>query len=98
MASESDQATSNACRLREWRAKRRAQRRQVCADCGGIFTPNRSQARFCSVGCKQRSYRRRRSALGGPEMAAGGETRAAAPGPALRDRSSKVFDVEALIG
>jgi hypothetical protein len=34
--------------------------RRKCAACREWFSPTRSDARYCSPGCKQRAYRRRR--------------------------------------
>ena len=96
--------TDAAVRLRAWRARRRAQRRRYCADCGGVFTPNRSQARFCSSNCKQRSFRRRKSGGRGPQMAQDGlsgspgpPTAVVAPRPALGPHGQRI-DVASLIG
>jgi hypothetical protein len=45
------------------RARIKALRRSIpqrsCAICGERFTPNRSDALYCSHACKQRAYRRR---------------------------------------
>jgi hypothetical protein len=42
------------------RAARRTYRlAHDCASCGKVFTPKRSEAKFCSAGCKQRAYRQR---------------------------------------
>ena len=74
---------------------------QFCASCESIFTPSRSDARYCSSACRQHGYRRRkadslgspREATEGPRTAAGvfrppstGSTPDAAPGPAERAR------------
>jgi hypothetical protein len=67
MALPSVQAPSeSALRQRAWRARRRRERRQLCADCGGIFVPARRDAAFCSFVCKQRAWRahRKRKASG----------------------------------
>ena len=34
---------------------------RACAQCQKPFVPRRDDARFCSVACKQRAYRRRAS-------------------------------------
>jgi hypothetical protein len=49
-----------ACRQREWRARRRRERRLVCASRGADFCPTRSDARFCSNACRFYAYRRRK--------------------------------------
>ena len=48
-------------RAREAREKRQRARSttQTCAACGQAFEPARSDAKFCSAGCKQIAYRRR---------------------------------------
>jgi hypothetical protein len=62
MVLEADEATSvGAIRQREWRARRRANRRQRCGCCEAIFTPARSDQAFCSSACRQRGYRRRKA-------------------------------------
>jgi hypothetical protein len=40
------------------RANRVRSERQ-CDECGETFTPDRSDAKFCSVACKQKAYRKR---------------------------------------
>jgi len=50
------------CRNAIKAAQARALRRPPifkCQSCGTPFGPKRADARFCSVGCKQRAYRRR---------------------------------------
>lgn len=54
---------SEHCRKKAALARRRAQRAaarasKVCMDCGNHFELSRSDARFCSAACKQRSYRK----------------------------------------
>jgi hypothetical protein len=39
----------------------------ACEACGEAFTPTRSDGRYCSSPCRQKAYRRRVSALGGPK-------------------------------
>ena len=39
----------------------------ACEACGEAFTPTRSNGRYCSSPCRQKAYRRRVSALGGPK-------------------------------
>jgi hypothetical protein len=57
-----EMASAGALRRREWRARRRASRRQECACCGRLFVPSRADAAFCCPGCRQLAYRRRRVA------------------------------------
>lgn len=49
------------CRQRAYRMRRR--RRQAGSDrqctCGAVFTPSRSDGRYCSNACRQRAYRKR---------------------------------------
>lgn len=59
--------TANAIRLREQRAGRRRERRQVCQSCANPFTPTRTDQAFCCPACRQLAYRRRR--LGGIDAA-----------------------------
>jgi hypothetical protein len=62
MVLEADEATSvGAVRQREWRRRRRANRRQRCGCCDAIFTPARSDQAFCGSACRQRGYRRRKA-------------------------------------
>jgi hypothetical protein len=53
---------SSRCAKRQWRARRRRERRQVCAGCRLDFVPSRSDARFCGAACKQTTYRQRKAA------------------------------------
>ena len=39
--------------------ERRQNAEQVCATCGNDFIPKRSDAKYCSVACKQKAYRAR---------------------------------------
>jgi hypothetical protein len=51
------------CERRLWRARRRmtmAKTKTICATCRASFEPLRSDGRFCSNACRQRSYRLRR--------------------------------------
>lgn len=48
---------AQAAAAKSRRAKARGTRQ--CQDCGKIFKPTRTDARFCSVACKQRAYRKR---------------------------------------
>jgi predicted RNA-binding Zn-ribbon protein involved in translation (DUF1610 family) len=105
--------TESARWQREWRRRRRASWRQVCASCGDVFVPSRRDAIFCCPACAQRDYRRRK-ASGEPasrratsepwrvfeaaEPSNTGPTAAAAPGAAVRAASGKMIDVAALIG
>lgn len=48
--------------LRQQRKRRAAKRAKIeCAQCGEEFTPNRTDAKFCSNACRQRAHRQRRS-------------------------------------
>jgi hypothetical protein len=49
-----------AARARERRARRRNERH--CGDCGRLFTPQRTDGRFCSSACRLRAHRRRQHA------------------------------------
>ena len=49
---------SNRCAQRDRRKRRRMAARTRCGVCRTIFTPRRRDAKFCSVACKQRAYRR----------------------------------------
>jgi hypothetical protein len=62
MVLETDEPSVRACRQRAWRRQRRASRRQLCACCGRLFIPGRSDAAFCCQACRQLAYRRRRVA------------------------------------
>ena len=42
------------------REKRAEERNKVCEVCGEAFTASRRDAKTCSVGCKQKAYRRRK--------------------------------------
>ena len=111
---ETAQPSVGARRRREWRRQRRASRRQLCACCGRLFIPGRSDAAFCCLACKQLAYRRRRvSGEPAPRRPTGGPWRVfeaagppntgarvdARPGPALGPtRGGKVIDIDALIG
>ena len=53
---------SHRCRKRELRARRRRERRQICAGCRHDFTPARSDARYCTDACRFKAYRRRLAA------------------------------------
>jgi hypothetical protein len=46
-----------AAAARQQRAEDRGTR--TCAGCATVFTPTRTDARFCSASCKQRAYRQR---------------------------------------
>jgi hypothetical protein len=46
-------------KARERRHAARPARACENEDCGKVFEPTRTDARFCSVACKQRAYRRR---------------------------------------
>jgi hypothetical protein len=103
LASETD----DACRMREWRARRRRERRAACPSCGGIFIPGRRDAQYCSLPCKQHGYRVRKAAPGGPQIAAAGLLRrpgsdsgtTAPEAPARPQEPARPrFDVMALIG
>jgi len=49
---------SNRCAQRDRRKRRRMAARTRCSVCRTIFTQRRRDAKFCSVACKQRAYRR----------------------------------------
>jgi endogenous inhibitor of DNA gyrase (YacG/DUF329 family) len=55
--SESCQKVAKSKIARDSRSQARAHR--DCESCGKLFEPSRDDARFCSVACKQRAYRRR---------------------------------------
>jgi hypothetical protein len=101
------ETTCEAVRKREWRARRRANRRQRCGCCDAIFTPARCDQAFCSAACRQRGFRRRRKAgepassratappwqvFSPPGPRNTGEARKATPGAALRDPAAKRID------
>jgi len=55
---------SQVCRAKALAAHGRNRRREArgdrpCEGCGKTFKPTRTDARFCSVACKQRAYRQR---------------------------------------
>jgi hypothetical protein len=108
-----DMASAGAVRQREWRRRRRANRRQRCGCCEAIFTPARADQAFCSSVCRQRGYRRRKASgepasprpREAPWLASAplrppnaGAMADARPGPALRTASGKAIDVASLIG
>jgi hypothetical protein len=47
---------------REWRRRRRANRRQICQACRLEFVPARKDARYCTPACRFRAYRGRLAA------------------------------------
>ncbi len=49
-------------RQRQRDLRRQARADRVCAECGGTFTPPRSDGRYCSPACRQRAYRQRQAA------------------------------------
>jgi hypothetical protein len=59
---------SHECRKAVYVAISRERRRRgwvkalACALCGASFMPKRSDARYCSVACKQKAFRRRTAA------------------------------------
>ena len=55
--SEVCQAKARAAQARERRREARDSR--TCEGCAKTFNPTRTDARFCSVACKQRAYRQR---------------------------------------
>lgn len=60
---------STRCEQRRRRKRKRMMvGRNVCRTCNMMFKPKRSDARFCSVACKQSAYRRRQMALRSPPM------------------------------
>jgi hypothetical protein len=48
---------SSRCYQRRLRARRKSSRKSTCSACGLIFTPKRSDARYCSNACRQRAHR-----------------------------------------
>lgn len=54
---------SNRCEQRARRKRRRALNtlQAICTICKATFWPERADAKFCSSGCRQKAYRRRRS-------------------------------------
>jgi hypothetical protein len=50
---------SARCAERARNARRRKSTPTACASCGETFTPQRSDARYCSPACRQRAYRER---------------------------------------
>jgi hypothetical protein len=62
---------SNRCAQRRRRARRRTAARAVCDACNLVFTPKRSDARFCSDACRQRAYRERWAAGPGVRLRKG---------------------------
>jgi hypothetical protein len=62
LSGDYDQAVpriGSAAYQRQRRARLRVQRRQVCRECNHDFTPSRSDAKFCSDGCRFRAHRQR---------------------------------------
>jgi hypothetical protein len=58
---------SQRCRVRHNNQKRseRLEEKRAgteCQECGDTFTPDRSDAKYCSAACKQRAYRKRKKA------------------------------------
>lgn len=51
--------TDSATYQREWRARRRANRRKVCHACRLEFCPARKDAKCCTPACRFRAYRAR---------------------------------------
>jgi hypothetical protein len=104
--------TKSAYRQREWRARRRASRRQSCACCAQVFVPGRADAAFCCLACAQRAYRRRKpTGVEGPRRAPEPPWRVSAPlGPGNTGTTPEAdpgrphgsarerFDASALIG
>ena len=44
-------------RMKRWRNRRDS----FCEECGRMFTPKRSDAKYCSNACRQKAYRSRQS-------------------------------------
>jgi hypothetical protein len=66
--SQTDESVSSRNTQFERRARdntdlqgRAARGPRPCAECGEVFTPPRPNASYCSNGCRQKAYRRRRS-------------------------------------
>ena len=55
----SEQCRHKATSAAAKRKRSEARGTRQCQDCGKTFKPTRSDARFCSVACKQRAYRKR---------------------------------------
>ncbi len=56
---------ADAARKRDERAVAQLYRDYTsCEACGGCFKPRRSDAKFCSSGCRQKAYRERKSPTG----------------------------------
>jgi hypothetical protein len=53
---------STRCYQRDFRARRRRERRKICLGCRREFCPARSDAVFCSLACKHRAHRARKAA------------------------------------
>jgi hypothetical protein len=53
---------TSAIYQREWRARRRANRRKVCLSCRLEFSPARKDTKFCSDSCRFKAYRGRLAA------------------------------------
>lgn len=64
MVSSKKYCCYNTCGMKEYNLKQRVRRWQnrrdtVCQECGKKFTPQRSDAKYCSSACRQKSYRGR---------------------------------------
>lgn len=44
-------------RVRRWKERRDT----VCLECGKLFTPSRSDAKYCCSACRQKAYRSRKA-------------------------------------
>jgi hypothetical protein len=94
--------TIAALAQREWRRRRRENRRQSCAWCGDVFVPSRFDQAFCGPLCRQQSHRSRKAsgetALLRPREAPW-QVPEAAPRPAQpRDAAGRMIDIKALVG
>jgi hypothetical protein len=57
-------ACARDAELARQRARRRARRTDLtCEHCGTVFTPPRSDGRYCSPACRQKAYRRRKDGV-----------------------------------
>jgi hypothetical protein len=88
---------SSGCRLRAWRRRRRAERRQTCAGCRREFNPRRRDARYCTDACRFKVYRERLEAKAAAERAS--EIAKAAEARRAADRAKRRADfIASLIG
>ena len=65
MVSSKKYCNYNTCGMKAHRLRQRARRWQnrrdtICLECGKLFTPQRSDAKYCSSACRQKAYRSRK--------------------------------------